>query len=429
MMSGQNERADIGTQRLTRRGLIVAGLVAGGVYGRGREFWSDALVEPVAGGPGPYGVPGPPDRNGVRLPDGFSSRVIARGNEPVRAGDGSRLPVRPIYADGQATFATDDRGWILVSNAEVSRRRSTSSVPSLEELEDQLIGDAAVGAGACAIRFDRSGEIDDAYRILGGTDRNCAGGPTPWGTWLSCEEVPRGQVYECDPTGARGPAKRPALGTFKHEAAAVDPLGERLYMTEDVADGGFYRFTPKRYPDLSSGELEIAVVAGNGSVGWRRIPDPEAVKKPTRNQVPAATEFNRGEGMWFDSGVVYVATTGDGVVHAYEVATQRIERIYDAAELRDPPLTGIDNLTVSPAGDVYVCEDNGASTLDVGLITPERVAARFLSLGGPEQAGSELTGPVFDPSGRRLYFSSQRADGLGITYEVSGPFRGVTAAD
>ena len=417
------------TARFTRRSLIVAGVAAGGAYALGRAFWDGALVEPAQPGEGPYGPLGAADRNGIRLPEGFSARAVARGNEPL-AGTAQRLPhVRPIYADGQATFATDDGGWILVTNSEVpmGRPRRASNgvlVPDLGELAGELRGDARLGAGVAAIRFDNWGRVVDAYRILEGTDTNCAGGLTPWGTWLSCEEIEGGRVWECDPAGEREPVELPALGTFKHEAAVVDPVGERVYMSEDLEDGGFYRFTPDAYPDLSSGALEIATVDDGGGVSWTAVPDPSASSQPTRLQVPAATEFHRGEGMWFDSGVAYLATTSDGVVHAYDTEAETIGRIYEAAALEDPPLTGVDNLTVSAAGDIYVAEDNDAVELDIGLITRERTVSRFLTLTGPGQLGSEITGPVFDPSGTRLYFSSQRADRFGITYEVSGPFRG-----
>ena len=93
-------------------------------------------------------------------------------------------------------------------------------------------------------------------------------------------------VWECDPAGRLAAQARPALGVFAHEAAAVDPIGGRLYLTEDRPDGRFYRFTPARFPDLTRGLLEVAVVAPSGRVRWTEVPDPTAQRGPTRTQVP-----------------------------------------------------------------------------------------------------------------------------------------------
>jgi secreted PhoX family phosphatase len=381
-----------------RREFIQSGVAVAGAAAFGSQFWREALAATAVPGPGPYGPLGPPDANGLSLPSGFSARLIARANLPVPG----TAHTWHIFPDGQATFPTPKGGWILVSNCEAP---------------------AFLGGGAEAIRFDRDGQVEDAYRILADTNVNCSGGGTPWGTWLSCEEVETGRVWECDPYGKLPAVARPALGVFKHEAAAVDPRGKRVYLTEDLGDGGFYRFTPKRWPDLSEGLLEIASVAANGWVTWHPVPDPSAATTPTRKQVPGSTPFARGEGIWFDSGTVYVATTADNKVHAYDTRWRRIEVIYDAATLTAPPLTGVDNITVARSGDLYVCEDNGSGNLDIVLITPGRRLARFLTASGPHHATSELTGVIFDPRGRRLYVSSQRFDGTGAIFEVSGPFR------
>jgi secreted PhoX family phosphatase len=381
-----------------RREFLRSSVSAGGALALGPAFWRAALAAPAKPGYSPYGHLNAADANGLMLPASFKSRLIARAGLRV----GGTSYVWPSYPDGQATYATADGGWILVTNAEA----------------------AAPAGGASAIRFGADGSIRSAYRILSGTNRNCAGGTTPWGRWLSCEEVDRGQVWECDPTGTRAATVRPALGRFKHEAAAVDPGGRRIYLSEDEVDGGFYRFTPSSYPDLRSGTLEVATVGSGGLVRWSRVPDPAASSVPTRRQVPGITLFTRSEGLWFDSGVVYLATTGDNRIRAYNTATGVMDVVYDAAVIANPPLTGVDNITVSRSRDLFVCEDNGSSQLDIGIITPSRVVAKFLTATGSLHTGSELTGVVFDPSGKRMYFSSQRGfGGRGGVLEVSGPFR------
>ncbi|MDP1938346.1 MAG: DUF839 domain-containing protein [Hylemonella sp.] len=336
------------------------------------------------------------------LPPGFTSRRIAVGEQPV----GSTGYTLPRYPDGQATFKTGDGGWILVTNSE---------------------SPAAVGGGVSATRFAADGTITNAYRILGGTSVNCAGGPTPRGTWLSGEEHDGGMIWECDPAGRVAAQARPALGVFAHEAAAVDRVGERLYLTEDRPNGGFYRFTPNAYPDLSAGLLEVAEVAGDLSVTWHAVPDPTTALTgtPTRLQVAGMTAFNGGEGIWYAAGVLYFTTKGDVKVWAYTPSTQTIEVLYDAALAPAASLDAVDNVTVSAAGEVLVCEDGG--NLEVGIISTDRFVAPLLRFTGPEHAASELCGVVFDPTGTRLYVTSQRAEitpgvQLGAVYEISGPF-------
>jgi uncharacterized protein len=381
-----------------RRELIGLGVGGVALVGLGGAFWSDlfgaAASRGHARGPG-YGPLGAPDANGIRLPAGFRSRLVAPGGRPV----GDSGYVWHEASDGAATFPLSRGGWILVSNSEASP------------------------GGASAIRFAPDGTVRDAYRILEGTVQNCSGGGTPWGTWLSCEEVQNGLVWECDPAGGRRARARPAMGVFKHEAAAVDPVGRRVYLTEDLENGCLYRFTPERWPRLESGVLEVARVDSRGGVEWLRVPDPAARRRHTRDQVPGAARFKRAEGIFLDDGVLYVATTLDSRIHAYDLRRGRIEVVYDGLALARPPLTMVDQLSVSPGGELYACEDNSEPDIDVAVVDRRGRATRFLTLTGPVHSGSEATGIAFDPLGTRLYVASQRAHGGGAVYEIAGPFR------
>ena len=399
----EKQRDHRGRREFLRRGLVGMGVLAtGSMLSRCRESNPvGATQEPpsrtLGDRLGKLGPLQPPDENGVRLPEGFSSRVVAQSSQEPVPGCGYRWHPAP---DGAAVFTTDD-GWVYVSNSEVGGNQG----------------------GVGALRFDLQGRVIDSYSILDGTSTNCAGGPTPWGTWLSCEEFDQGRVWECDPLGQKQAIVRPALGVFKHEAAAVDPVQNDIYLTEDTGDGLFYRFRPgSREPDLSAGRLEAAEVMEGGKVVWHRVKDPSGVVQPTRMQVPQATLFKGGEGAWHHDQVIYFTTKQDGRVWAYDISASTITVIYDDDDHAEPELTGVDNITVSAAGDVIVAEDGGDQ--QIVAVLPGRKTAPLLRVVGHDK--SEITGPVFDPSGTRLYFSSQRgATGEsedGMTFEVTGPF-------
>lgn len=395
---------------LLRRALAASGLIAAGPFLAGCGSTSgprkvDTVILPGIGGLEP------PDANAIRLPPGFSSRVVATsGAQPVAGG---------AYAwhrdpDGGAVFPQADGGWIYVSNSE---------------------RDGGAG-GVGALRFDATGAVTDAYPLLQGTTDNCAGGATPWGTWLSCEEYAQGHVFECDPTGAADPVERLALGTFTHEAAAVDPKTLCIYLTEDEPDGRLYRFTPAATlpdgaADLSAGTLEAAGVEGTDrhatrNVSWHPLsqpnPDLGLPAIPTRYQAPLSTAFEGGEGIFHHEGRIFFTTKRDNRVWVHDVAAGTLDLVYDG-DVAKPALSQVDNVTVDTGGTVFVAEDGPSQR--IVAFTPDQRAGAILEVVG--HVGSELTGPAFDPSGTRLYFSSQRGpDGAGrpwgVTFEVTGPF-------
>lgn len=404
-----NERNHISRRRFVERNIQYLSALLATPYLAGCSDSSDSAIALPGGGTqvsnlfnlGPLREP---DANGCRLPEGFSSRIIARSSQPVIPGSAFLWHGAP---DGGACYAAGD-GWIYVSNAELWE-----------------IG------GVSAIRFDAMGGIVDAYPILENTNRNCAGGVMPYGSWLSCEESgDTGRVFECDPGGASAAIERPALGYFNHEATAYHEGTHTLYLTEDQFNGGFYRFTSSSmrsdgYADLSSGILEVAQVIAEdtpGGVIWHPITDPQGMTQPTRQQVAAMTPFRGGEGIVSFEDLVAFTTKFDNSVWVYDVGAESMSVIYSEAPADEPLLTGVDNITANFAGEYLVAEDGG----DMQIVVLSRAGELRPLLQIVGQDLSEITGPAFSPDGTRLYFSSQRgATGLsedGLTYEVTGPF-------
>lgn len=385
---------------------------------------------------GPLGDPDP-RLYGLRFPQGFSARVVARAGESLGL-QGHRWHAFP---DGGATFATVGGGWIYVSNSEV---------PSIPQL--------GVAGGVGALSFDAEGRLLDAYPLIEGSQINCSGGPTPWASWISCEEWTFGAAWECEPGSPNSGRRLPALGFFTHEAVCVDARSNTIYLTEDIEDGRLYRFVPDRpnvggRADLSSGRLQVLkVVASSEQLGaisengplpvqWLDVPrpNPDVFDTPTRYQQPESTAFSGGEGLWYQDGKVYFSTKGDNRVWALDLDRQTLELAYDddwylpctAAEVCNSgqdsrPLFGVDNLTMTPGHDLVVVEDGGL--MRAVAITASGRIVTLIQIEG--QDGSEITGPAFSPDGRHFYFSSQRGPSLathlgqeaGTTYCVSGPW-------
>ncbi len=366
---------------------MAAGLLTVSV---GRVLQTLASAEPSDR---PYGRLLPPDANGIRLPAGFVSRIIARTGQVV----GATGYVWHAWPDGGACFPLANGRHAYVSNSEL---------------------DAGTG-GVSAVVFDVNGEITDAYRICSGTTRNCAGGATPWGTWMSGEEFEFGQIYECDPTGQTPAVARPSLGTFRHEAGAVDPATGIVYLTEDEPDGRLYRFVPDASGSLASGQLYAATVDEQQHVAW------VVTSVDRRDQTSQTQPFNGGEGIVVRGDTLFFATKGDKRIWSIDLATSQLDVLHDCLARPTTALNAIDNLCVDPlSGDLYVAEDGGNLELCLLAETPSGlVISPFLQFIGHDL--SEVAGPAFSPDGTTLYVSSQRgSDGInGVTIAVTGPFR------
>lgn len=382
---------------------------------------------------------GEPDANGVRVAKGFSTRVVAISNmAPAPGADPWH-----IFNDGGGVVPRDNGGWIYCSNSEVPGIGTIGfQVPQLAQLTNPIENFAPGLGGASALVFDPDGTIVDSYRILSGTTFNCAGVITPWKTWLSCEEVPTGLVWECDPLGLKAARPLPALGLFSHEAVAIDSERRVFYMTEDTPDGRFYRWVPAA-SDWSDSSKPAKMENGLLQVLKVKLPLNDALKAPiayewvnaanpnapqTENRIADTAVFNGGEGVWYQNDRVFFATKGDNRIWMLNTTAQTLEVVYDFNTAKSPNniLSGVDNITMTPFGEVLVAEDGG--DMQVVVVYPDGVTVPLLQIVGQDQ--SEIAGIAFSPDGKRMYFTSDRGGpalqggyglGLGMLYELIIP--------
>ncbi|MFA1544957.1 alkaline phosphatase PhoX [Actinomadura chokoriensis] len=387
-----------------------------------------------------------PDPEGVLdLPEGFSYKTLSVEGDPISEG-----VVVPGHHDGTATFPGGRHGRTrLVRNHEQGTNGTRAVAPA------RLTYDPAMNGGTTTLEVDSRGELLSQYVSLAGTAVNCAGGRTPWGTWLTCEETEgvtgetksHGWVFEVDPTGRRTePVPLTGLGRFAHEAVAVDPHTLTAYLTEDAAGpfGLFYRFRPRAHQGgyhayLRGGELEamnvrdvpdLSLVTEPGTrlgVQWVAVPDPSAKQTSVRRQFDTITRSQKLEGAWWGHGKAYFvasfAHTGSGAArdHAGQVWTYDPRRNEIELQLIFKPggrFDGPDNITVSPyGGGVILAEDGDGEQYLVGTTRknePFAFARNALN-------GSEFTGVTFSPDGRIL-FANRQSD-PGATFAITGPWR------
>jgi hypothetical protein len=412
----------------------------------------------------------------LELPEGFSYKIISRWQDEMD--DGFLVPAR---ADGMATFPGPDGLTLIIRNHEISAEDKElgpygANHERLDKVDAGKVYDwgqgeqPAIGGTSTMLYDTRTGELHKQFLSLAGTERNCAGGPTPWNTWISCEEdtTPAGGTYEKDhgycfevpadaESGLVNPVPLMEMGRFNHEAIAVDPKSGIVYLTEDRKDGLLYRFLPNvpgklaeggrlqalgrqgvgAYDTRNWGEGVPAKIGKGFPVTWIDVEDVTSPKDDLRFQGydRGAARFARGEGMWYGDGTIYFACTNGGAAYKGQIwkYTPSPEEgtaleTFNPGSLElfvEPNDGGIidnaDNITVSPWGDLVVCEDGSGEQFLVG-ITPEGGIYKFAR--NAMASNSEFAGATFSPDGTTLFVNIQ-TDGL--TLAITGPWKNCTA--
>ncbi len=451
--------------------LKTSGIVGMGFLGL-HTFVGGAWAHPVQEGVG-YGPLLKDPKGLINLPKGFSYKIISQKGQTMS--DGLLVPGK---ADGMATFPLDQDRLMIIRNHEISpnalpegaygKKYELLSKIDPKKFYDYGMGkEPALGGTTTLIYNERSQTVEKQYLSLAGTIRNCAGGPTPWGSWITCEEnvEKRGERREKDhgfnfevPAQETpqlfDPVPLKAMGRMNHEAVAVHPSTSIVYQTEDRHDGLIYRFIPDQPQQLSKGgKLQVLTIRDAKSmdtrnwlpkkqrlsvseklvVDWVDIDQVEAPEDDLRYrgfEEKGAARFARGEGMWMGEEEVYFACTNGGhkkkgqifryTPSPYEGQASREKETPGTLELFVEPndvelISNCDNLTVAPWGDVVTCEDR--STPYVVGITPKGEFYRLAQNVGHQ---SEFAGGVFSPSGQTFFVNIQHA---GLTLAITGPWK------
>lgn len=392
------------------------------------------------------------DPNGMlALPEGFSYRVVTQAGKTRLYSEHAS----PGIHDGAAAFPAPDGNVLVVLNHEV--RGGPDDGGAVPHLRGYTWREDA-GGGCTVVKTTPDGELIWETVALAGTSTNCAGGVTPWGTWLTCEETDKdghGYVFEVDPVDLqanRDPQPIKALGRFVHEACCVDPDTLTIYLTEDTSNpyGTVYRWTPPTGFRGRSGALKALDVDAGGlaamaatdqagnlvddldqgdtvgtsyTVEWVPIADRDAGQGSVRS-IDGITRAKKLEGAWWADhegapGAYLVSSFSDshhGQIWHYDPAasTLTLTTVF-AVEADGETVEAPDNIVAAPFGGLIVStdgdgDDHLAGVADDGTAYP---IAR-------SQMGSEFTGPTFSPDGKVLFAGIQQP---GVLLAITGPWQ------
>jgi secreted PhoX family phosphatase len=465
-----------------RRFLQSAAAVTLGFGGLQSLFARGAMATPVGRDIGlGFGALRPDPNKILDLPEGFTYQVISRIGG--RMSDGLLVPGLP---DAMGTFEGPGGTTIIVRNHELDpSKKNGSPFGDGQRLAGRLprakFYDAGFGGyhstgGTTTIVYDtRTGTVEKEYLSLAGTIRNCAGGVTPWGTWITCEETAerasdrygRDRVYELDhgynfevPASATpmlaDPVPLREMGRFMHEAVCVHPDTGIVYQTEDRHDGLIYRFVPNTPGTLrDGGRLQALRVKGKLSldtrnwetqkvaigerleVEWLDLDNVESPEDDLRKRgfAKGAARFARGEGMWWGAladgtpAAAYFACTSGGRINKGQIWRYTPSAAEGTDDEKNEPgvlelfiepndaglVDNADNICVAPFGDLVVCEDGAGEQYLVG-VTPQ---GRIYKIGRNARSHSEFAGACFSPDGSTMFVNVQTA---GLTLAITGPW-------
>ena len=408
--------------------------------------------------------------NLVDLPKGFSYRVISRLGNIMD--DGFLVP---NAADGMGAFDLGNGKVALVRNHELGVNDQglgpfASPVPKNFDAYDRMADDKSLPlpGGTTTLIYDmKTGQREAEWLSLSGTIRNCSGGITPWGSWLTCEENmtragdgvnnDHGYIFEVPAThrGLVKPVPLKAMGRFNHEAACIDPRTGIAYLTEDRGDGLLYRFIPNEKGKLAlGGRLEALafvesdikdtrnwtgtqVVKGKQyRAKWVPLSEPESPNDDLRKQGAAkgAALFARGEGIFWGEGELFFACTNGGI-GKYGQIFRYVPAVNEGfpGESDAPGMINLhmestnpafynygDNLCVMPTGHLLVCEDQYTDISDNHIRGVNGAGQTYMI--AKSRVQTEFAGACFSPDGSTLFVNMMKPT---MTLAIRGPWHKV----